>query len=174
MKKPRKPYTIKNERKPYTKNIAETNPEIIPLLGTMPDSVLAEQNGFDFHQVRWARIRLKIPAFYEEHTHYGNWTEENYNLLGKIPDAELAKIVGITYVSVYGMRERLGIPLCPANPDTGPKGVNWDQWTPVLGTKPDSEIAKEVGVTTGMVGMARRKRKIPAYKKEFKKPNPAS
>jgi len=155
----------------YEWNNLDKDPNVAPLLGTMPDPQLAEKLGIKEHRIRQARNKLGIPAFYEEMYIYGEWTPENLAKLGKMSDNALAKLMGISSSSVSKKRQSLEIAPLGIKKKTGNLGVDWDQWKHLLGTMRDSELAEKIGVTLRMVCHARNKCGIAPYKKPFKKPS---
>lgn len=89
-----------------SKSKSEWTPEKDVLLGTMPDTKLAQQLGLRNREVvRRRRGQLGIPS-YRESTH--PWTPENDALLGTMLDSELAKKLGVTRSQVWHRRKSLG------------------------------------------------------------------
>lgn len=86
--------------------------------------------------------------------------------LGSRPDAEIAAEYGVAQRSVRWAREQRGIPVYDDAPraSTVNKGIDWV--TIPLGHRPDSEIARELGVSVSTVHRARQRRGIPAYKED--------
>ena len=80
--------------------------ELLPLLGTIPDSEIAVRSGLHKNTVmRWRKLQ-GIPLYYRRPV----MSQEVKKLLGTMPEAELAKKVGVTISYVCQLRKKLGIP----------------------------------------------------------------
>jgi hypothetical protein len=91
-----------NKRTPLS--VIKSRWDNIPLLGQIPDSILAKQLGCAYTTVGIQRRRRNIPA-YRKQTRWSTVTD-----LGKIWDTELAKRFNVTLSAVTAARTRLGIP----------------------------------------------------------------
>lgn len=109
----------------------------LKLLGTMPDSDVAQRTGRTAQAVASRRATLGIP---NPAPQTRPWTSADHKLLGKFPDDEVARRTGRTAAAVEARRETYKIPR--ANPKIR-------DWTPeedaLLGTMPDAELAKKLG-----------------------------
>lgn len=123
-----------------------------PLLGKVPDKVLAEKHGVHYVSVARARWDRDIPKYGKL---FVDWDTEDR--LGKVPDSVLAEEYGLTTSTVGSARIRRGIPRLPGPPS------RWDS-EPLLGKVPDRVLAKKYGVSAGAVGVARRRRGIPSWR----------
>ena len=80
-------------------------------------------------------------------------------MLGKKPDTIVAEKTGRGRRHIRAKRESLGIP--PFQLHTT---IRWTlKTTKKLGSMPDAELAKELGVASGTVALHRRRLGIPAY-----------
>lgn len=100
--------------------------EVVPLLGTTSDRMLAKKFGISPSVVRFRRSELGIPAYDRWSKHRANkpatsnrpwvhpntikWTPEALSLLGKVSDNEVALSLGISRASVLRKRQTLGVP----------------------------------------------------------------
>ena len=128
-----------------------------PLLGKVPDGVLAEKHGVHHVSVAVARWQRGIPKFGEM---FVDWDAEPR--LGKVYDEVLAAEYEVATSTVGCARRRRGIPTLPR-----PRTSKWDH-EPLLGKVVDRELAKKHGVNVGAVGEARRRRGIRAYRSRVK------
>ena len=122
-----------------------------PLLGRVPDRVLAEKHGVHLVSIATARWNRGIPAWRGASI---DWDAETR--LGKVYDEVLAKEYGVTSRSVGSARKWRGIPPLPRPPS------RWDS-EPLLGKVMDVELAQKHGVRPSSVSAARRRRGIPRY-----------
>lgn len=135
------------------------------LLGKMPDRELAELAGLHFGTVEHERHRRGILP-YRRRSPDVEWTDEMIALLGTDSDPNVAAQFGISKHSVRYKRTKLGIP-----PFTEPirKGPSDGEifWTrrrrALLGTAPDGEIARRLGVSRPFVLYWRRKFLTPPF-----------
>ena len=89
-------------------------PEMLTLLGTDKDSVLAQRWGTTAKTVNLKRNALGVPAF-----GLVQWTPEMLGQLGTDSDAELAKRWGMSKASVVAKRKELGIASLTEKQGTG-------------------------------------------------------
>jgi len=84
-----------------------------PLLGKVPDHVIASQLNVSQPTVTRHRCKNKIPSFRRHATPEDQEKIQtlikNHPLLGKITDAALAEEVGTYQVNVFRIRKKLGI-----------------------------------------------------------------
>ena len=134
--------------------------EMLALLGTDKDSVLAERWGTTAKTVNLKRNALGIAAF-----GHVLWTDEMLALLGKEVDAELARRWGISKASVIAKRQELEIAPAAATGTTKGSSTRFE-WTPeavaLLGEKSDAKVAELLGLSRLTVYNARVARGIPA------------
>lgn len=132
-------------------------PEMIAQLGTDKDAVLAERWGTTAKTVNLKRNSLGIAAF-----GHVLWTPEMLAQLGTQPDADLATAWQISKASVVAKRGTLGI----APSDERRALVVQHRWTPdeiaQLGTAPDAQIARKLGLSAAAVRNARMARGMAA------------
>lgn len=123
------------------------------LLGTMPDSELADELVSE-RTVSKRRRELGIPAFGSTPI---EWTPEMDALLGTMPDWKVGVKYGFSKGPASKRRCELGIP---------PYGQPIE-WTPemddLLGTMSDRDVADEYGFSGFPVGKRRRKLGIPSW-----------
>jgi hypothetical protein len=91
------------------------------------------------------------------------WEREENALLGTMPDKEVAKRVGRSATAVHAHRRSLGIrSYYKRKPQSEPV-----KWTPakdkLLGTMPDSKVARRLGCSPMAVFYRRRKLRIPRH-----------
>ena len=134
--------------------------EMLALLGTDKDSVLAERWGTTAKTVNLKRNALGIAAF-----GHVLWTDEMLALLGKEVDAELARRWGISKASVIAKRQELEIAPAAATGTTTGSSKRFE-WTPeavaLLGKQSDAKVAELLGLSRLTVYNARVARGIPA------------
>ena len=92
------------------------------------------------------------------------WTKEDHALLGTMPDKDVAERTGRTLGAVQARRYVFGVPyVMKRNPISKPP-----RWTPgrdrLLGTMPDSVLARKLRCSPFSVFNRRRKLKIPRYR----------
>lgn len=83
----------------------EWTPEQVSLLGTIPDSHLAERWGMLPNTVAKARIARGIAAFQFQR----RWTQEEREMLATYSDSQACKLLGRSLGSVQAERRALGI-----------------------------------------------------------------
>ena len=137
--------------------------EMLALLGTDKDSVLAERWGTTAKTVNLKRNALGIPAF-----GHVQWTDEMLASLGKEVDAELARRFGISKASVIAKRQELSI--APAVTSGAVSSPSFSlhaarfEWTPeavaLLGSQSDAKVAGLLGLSRLTVHNARVSRGI--------------
>lgn len=137
----------------------EWTDEMLALLGTVPDQVIAKQLGIQQTTVRRRRVRLGRDSW-RVSAAAAIWTPGALVQLGKMTDARLASQLGIDVATVRQKRRSLGI-LRGA-----PRG-HW-MWTEeqvsLLGTASDREVAMQVGCSVAQAWHARNKREIPLFR----------
>lgn len=139
----------------------EWSPEMVALLGTDSDRLVAEMLGLGPDSVARKRLVLQIPPHYPRpHERYRShlWSRRELALLGKHPDKAIAARVGLSTTSVVRKRQLLGIPpYRPVYPQT--------KWTPrmlaALGRMSDLEVSRRFGVSYRAVNSKRRELGIP-------------
>ncbi|MBF5004478.1 hypothetical protein [Diaphorobacter caeni] len=134
--------------------------EMLALLGTDKDSVLAERWGTTAKTVNLKRNALGISAF-----GHVLWTGEMLACLGKEVDAELARRFGISKASVIAKRQELSIaPAVASGAVPSTSHASRFEWTPkavaLLGTQSDAKVAALLGLSRLTVYNARVSRGI--------------
>jgi hypothetical protein len=137
---------------------------MVARLGAATDKEVAVELKLPPSWVFQKRRSLDIPPFRQPaERHPEPWTPERVALLGTAPDGEVARCLGVTTAAVRTRRRLLGIPPFPAAP---PPPRRPAFWTPerlaLLGTTPDAEVARRLGLTAARVGYRRRVLGIPA------------
>lgn len=116
------------------------------LLGKMPDADLARRIGRSTVAVQARRHVKGIP---NPAPIYQPWTKPQLAMLRRLPDAVIAQRTGHSLKSVGGKRQELGLLVRPHPP----------AWTPaedrLLGTKPDTQIAAQLGRSRAQVRLRR-------------------
>jgi hypothetical protein len=92
------------------------------------------------------------------------WTKEEHALLGTMPDKDVAERIGRPLGAVQARRYAFGVPnVKKRNPMSKPP-----RWTPkqdrLLGTMPDTVVARKLRCSPFSVFFRRRKLKIPRYR----------
>jgi len=122
-----------------------------PLLGTMPDPVLAAKLGVSKQRVHQRRNFLGIAKCpYTPET----LPKEVQNLLGARTDVALAARFNLPVHQIRACRTRLGLPAY--------RELHWGDIDRQLGTMPDGKLAKKVGMSPGAVYNRRKAKGIPA------------
>lgn len=85
-------------------------PQETALLGTLPDSDVAEHLDLSASTVRLKRISLGIPPCGFRHRSVGIWTPKVLARLGKESSGTIARDIGVSRQRVDQKREELGIP----------------------------------------------------------------
>lgn len=135
-------------------------PEVIDTLSNHTDREIAAHLGVSKNAVKKKRKRLSIrkQASVAAQNLDALFTPEVINLLGVISDVEIAKQLGCDSETVRSNRVKRGIePVIKMT--TLPSEAY-----PLLGTMPDTEIAKTFKVGIYAVGNKRRSLGIPAFK----------
>ena len=131
-----------------------------PLLGTMPDKVLAERLGANSPHIKAEREKRGIPVW-----EYVPPSEEKIktvaHLVGVISDPKVAKMIGVPPQAIYNYRQKYGIEtkvISPKHKDF--VKINRDEVARLFHEgKTDEEIAEAVGGTPGtIVGIRNRLR----------------
>lgn len=139
--------------------------EIMPLLGDLRDVEIAAR--FKCHKctIRKRRTQMGIPKA----SQCGAKPCSKFRLmdalpdLGKKTDQAIADRFGMTKDGVRYWRVKCGIPADPRNHYTKPYNRRFE--AAGIGTRPDAEVARELGVHVSSVGHARRLRGIPVYRR---------
>ena len=136
--------------------------DMLALLGTDKDSVLAERWGTTAKTVNLKRNALGIAAF-----GHVLWTDDMLASLGKEVDAELARRWGISKASVIAKRQGLEIAPAVATGAAGssarPTRFEWTtEAVALLGKQSDAKVAELLGLSRLTVYNARVSRGIPA------------
>jgi hypothetical protein len=102
-------------------------------------------------------------------SHRLSWTPELDALLGKVSDSDIAQQLGCDRKSVAYRREKLGISRCPQTNFVVPPLGGWnridlpDEIISQLGKVSDSQLARQAGVCSSVVGRHRVERGIASY-----------
>lgn len=97
-------------------------------LGEMSDVALAQQLGITSGAVRKARLKRKIPTYYE--------CRGGAIGFGSLSDKKLAQELGVSRRTVSRTRHKRGL--------HGPQTIDWDKQP--LGELPDAELGRRLGV----------------------------
>jgi DNA-binding CsgD family transcriptional regulator len=150
---------------PYNSLSPALKEQLVKSLGSESDAKLAEKLHVSPYRVRHARKKLQIPSHQE--SHQLQWRKKHIQLLGTMPDSTIAKQLGISVPAVQSKRKQLNITAFNAHLA---KKIQVHEWTEqeiaLLGTKPDQELAKELGKGTTAVGNKRRKLGIASYEEK--------
>ena len=140
-------------------------------LGTVRDRVLAAELGVSLPTVTTARESLGIPAYRVPKRTTARqmapamvpWLARVHDRLGLVPDAVLAREAGVSRERVGQVRDKLGIPPLPPGP-TPVQTSTWltDEVRAMLGTVPDSEVARKTGPTVSLIARTRKQLGISA------------
>lgn len=136
----------------------------INLLGQMSDRDVAEILGCAPALVGAKRRRLGIPAYSDEGIYGHLFTDEIISMIGVVPDAEIANMIGVHRSVVNSRRISMGI----ESPRTANRSRPTAQtWTPenlaLLGTMPDGDLARRLGLTNQAVRYMRQKHGIERF-----------
>jgi hypothetical protein len=126
-------------------------PEILAMLGSVPDAVVARKIGLASSAARSMRVRLGVQV-HGAGKRRGWLTDAITSRLGRESDGDIARSIGISRSLVHAARKTLGVaafkklPLCLRTPE----------WlTPEilerLGTEHDINIARDLGVSNTVV-----------------------
>lgn len=126
--------------------------EFVPLLGTMPDKLLAARMGVNLSYIRAERKKRGIEAW-----KYVSPSEEQLraaaNILGVLSDPKVAEVVGVPPQAVFKFRQKYGIKtkvISPKHKDF--VRIDYDEVARLFHDgKTDEEIAKAVGGTVGTI-----------------------
>ena len=136
-------------------------------LGKVSDSRLAKELGISASVVSSKRYSLGISPSGSTSRVTRPWSARERAMLGRKPDTVVSAETGRGRRHVRSKRESLGIP--PFQQQTS------IEWTKTLkrrlGTIPDAELAKELGVTLQTVALHRRGFGIQAYRRGGKAPS---
>ncbi len=147
--------------------VPEPSAELIAALGTMADEEVAAQFGCKYSYVLRERKKRGIPALCRMSQLETN--EEFLSLVGKIPDHSLAYKFGCSLGWIGRYRKSKSIP--PFHKNQASAGAAWQaenlaQVLPLLGTVPDSELARQFGGHGSRYTRLRNKRGIAPYQPE--------
>jgi hypothetical protein len=122
---------------------------MLRLLGTLADREVAERFGIPLRTVRAKRWRRGTPARPGRRLKIAR-TADLARLLRRLNE-EVRRATGLSTMTVYRLRRELGVPN-PPRPSV---------WTPAalarLGTVPDAELARELGVGAAYVAQRRQR-----------------
>ncbi len=131
--------------------------EALALLGTAPDSSIAQRFDILRTSVSNKRVELGIPAYVRqqrpEKCHV--WTSAELELLGTKPDTTLAAELGLGISAVRHQRISQEIPTFE----------KWSSVVALLGVIPDTEIHARHGVSLSTLVRMRKERDIPSVGK---------
>lgn len=87
--------------------------DMVALIGTMPDRLVAKTLGLKESSVTRMRYEKRIKAFPEKHQRRGRkmrvWTQDEIEMLGTMPDRFVANRIGISSAAVCKKRHKLNI-----------------------------------------------------------------
>lgn len=121
------------------------------LLGKLPDERVCEIMGVCRKSVMRKRKELGIESYAVGTQFWHPWTEEEIARLGKTTDRELAEQLGIQPMCVTSKRRQLGIESFTKASGAKRPHLWTEREIVLLGTKPDVEVAHELGLAKGMV-----------------------
>jgi len=133
-------------------------------LGQYPDSTISRIFEVSASVVARARTRCGIESFESRMLRESRQFWLNVGL-GTRPDKEIAAELGFSANRVTGRRIALEIPSFYRQKGIGRKAYLIDWRTVLLGSKPDQEIAHELGVSSSCVGRNRLRLGIPSYRR---------
>jgi DNA-binding Lrp family transcriptional regulator len=147
---------------PYSKRIEWKN--IDPLLGTMTDKQLSRKTGITTSTILYRRKKLKIPAYMKFEV---DWAKID-PLLGVITDGDLSRIYNISRTAVSGRRRKLDINAHSEseNRKNIPTRIDWEGIDALIGTMPDTALAKKFSISASAVGRRRLVLRLAVYKKQ--------
>lgn len=155
---------------PFRPRMANKNPrpnavnwsrQNLALLGKLPDERVCEIMGISRKSVRSKRKELGLESFAVGTQFWHPWTEEEIKRLGKTTDGELAEQLGIQPMCVTAKRRQLGIESFAKASGMKTSRVWTEREIALLGTKPDVEVARELGLGIGVVWKKRNQLGIP-------------
>jgi len=138
-------------------------PDVIALLGKIPDGEVARIYGMNILSVHKKRVALGIRCYARKSKTWHYWTKKEIALLGKMPDTDVALRTGIKKASVAWKRGKLEI---PAFTQKRPKKLLTD-WTrkeiAVLGKMTDAAAAATLDLAHSAVRLKRISLGIPPF-----------
>lgn len=148
--------------------------DLLALLGTIPDSEIAERsNGLFSPRVDRAKRKREGIAPCPKHQHKRNREEckpklppETLALLGKLPDKDIAAQFSLPYVFVVRTRMAMGVPRASIKAEDKLPSEAISQ----LGKFSDAEIARRFGLTVYFISSARISLEIPAFERPKQDP----
>lgn len=131
-------------------------------LGRITDCEFAKRYGISSMMVRIRRDELGIRKYSPRR--FIHWTPAMLRCLGRETDLAISQRYNLPDEVVSGMRHELGIPCAPViratkHPWSSP------HMRKLLGSAPDTEIAKQLGVFPDTVRIHRSRMGIPAFRK---------
>lgn len=138
----------------------------ISLLGTCPDTQLADQFNVTSYLVSETRKKLGIACFEKPKAQVSkpaisiqNLPAEAISLLGTMSDKKIARRFRVYYKHIASHRTSLGIPAYKIT--TGKNQTEWSsEQIALLGTIPDQDVADRLGITVKQVCAERHKRGV--------------
>lgn len=138
-------------------------PDVIALLGKIPDGEVAGIYGMNILSVQKKRVARGIRCYARKSKTWHYWTKKEIALLGKMPDGDVALRTGINKASVYWKRCKLEI---PSFTQKRPKKLLTD-WTrkeiAVLGKMTDAAAAASLDLAHSAVRLKRISLGIPPF-----------
>ncbi|MGG2621694.1 hypothetical protein [Pseudomonas aeruginosa] len=131
------------------------SPELIERLGKEPDAHLVARFGVTKERVRWARTKLKIPAFILAEALPNDI--EFMALLGNTTDIELAERYKCNPRTISGIRKNAGLPPFSGEAPVSPEILE------CLGKMPDSEVMAKYGLSKKRIQNLRKQHNIPTF-----------
>lgn len=142
----------------------------LALLGKLPDERVAEIIRISRKSVLGKRKRLGIESFAVGTQFWHPWTEEEIARLGKTTDRELAEQLGIQPMCVTAKRRQMGIESFAKASGLKTSRVWTEREIALLGTKPDAEVARELGLGVGVVWKKRNQLGMPTDSSSMRSP----
>lgn len=147
---------------PYNSLSPSLKEQLVESLGSESDAKLAAKLEISMYRVGHARKKLQIASHREKNQF--KWQKQHIQLLGTMPDSAIAKQLGISIAAVQAKRKQFNITAFNVHLA---KKIPIHEWTEqeiaLLGTKPDQDLAKELGKGQTAVGNKRRKLGITSY-----------
>lgn len=154
---------------PYGKSLEETRfqwkASHLKKLGTVSDATLAKELGISASVVASKRYASGISSGIWEAKIRKPWTKAEISLLGKKPDTVVAQLTGRGRRHVRSKRESLEIPAFQIQRSIPQTKTVLKQ----LGTMPDAELARSIGVSLGTVALHRRRLGIKPFRRSSTK-----
>lgn len=158
---PRPPAPIAVRRQAKTEPFVWARHQVA-LLGKMSDARLARLAGIGEEAVARARARRGIAPWQRRSGFV--WQAHAVALLGTASDGDVAAALAIPRWQVKNKRHQLGIPPFVPPPHAA---VNRRKWTPaaaaLLGTMPDGQLARRLGLSVSTVATERRRRGVAPF-----------